>query len=96
MGIRNPAARPARKLARVYGYGIGVVRNGSWILQNPTFHGYAGIESYLPSRRISIALAVTFKPSSFDDQGTPSSYWTSTLYTRIGKLLAPNDPPVTR
>ncbi len=84
------------KLTRVYGYGIGVVRNGSWILQNPMFGGYAGIESYLPSKRISIALAVTFKPSSYDYAGNPSSYWSTTLYTKIGKLLAPHDPPITR
>lgn len=28
-------------LNRFYGYGLGVVRNGSWILQNPLFGGYA-------------------------------------------------------
>ena len=83
------------KLTRAYGYGIGVVRNGGWILQNPMFSGYAGIESYLPSKRISIALAVTFKPSSYDYQGNPSSYWSTTLYTQIGRILAPGDPPVT-
>ena len=98
LGFGHPQSdcEACRTLARDYGYGIGVVRNGSWILQNPTFAGYAGIESFLPSRRISIALAVTFKPNSFDYQGTPSSYWSSTLYTQIGKLLAPSDPPVTR
>lgn len=82
------------KLSRLYGYGLGVVRNGSWILQNPLFGGYAAIESYLPSKRISIALAMTFKASSFDSHGTYSSYWTA-LYGKIGKLLAPHDPPVT-
>jgi CubicO group peptidase (beta-lactamase class C family) len=82
------------KLTRVYGYGLGVVRNGSWILQNPLFGGYAAIESYLPSQRISIALALTFRESSFDSQGNYSPYWTA-LYTKIGTVLAPNDAPVT-
>ena len=81
------------KLSRLYGYGLGVVRNGSWILQNPLFGGYAAIESYLPSKRISIALAVTFKASSFDSQGNYSKYWT-TLYAKIGAVLAPHDPPL--
>jgi len=82
------------KLSRVYGYGLGVVRNGSWILQNPLFAGYAAIESYLPSKRISVALAVTFDASSFDSQGNYSSYWNK-LYIKIGTVLAPHDPPVT-
>ncbi len=98
LGFGHPQAGCERctKLTRVYGYGIGVVRNGSWILQNPMFAGYAGIESYLPSRRISIALAITFKASSYDYQGNPSSYWSTTLYPQIGRILAPHDPPVTR
>jgi hypothetical protein len=82
------------KLSCLYGYGLGVVRNGSWILQNPLFGGYAAIESYLPSQRISIALATTFDASSFDSQGNYSNYWT-TLYAKIGAVLAPHDPPVT-
>ena len=48
------------------------MRNGSWILQNPLFGGYAAIESYLPSKRISIALAVTFKASAYDVLGSTS------------------------
>ena len=72
----------------------GVVRNGGWILQNSLFGGYAAIESYAPSARVSIALAVTFKVSSYNRQSDPSGYWTTGLYTQIGKLLAPNDPPI--
>jgi CubicO group peptidase (beta-lactamase class C family) len=82
------------KLTRVYGYGLGVVRNGSWILQNPLFGGYGAIESYLPSKRISIALAVTFDASSFDSQGNYGNYWNK-LYIKIGTVLAAHDPPVT-
>jgi CubicO group peptidase (beta-lactamase class C family) len=95
-GQPQPGCERCTTLTRVYGYGLGVVRNGSWILQNPMFGGYAGIESFLPSKRISIALAITFKPSSYDGQGNASSYWSTTLYTQIGRLLAPHDPPVTR
>jgi CubicO group peptidase (beta-lactamase class C family) len=83
------------KLTRAYGYGLGIVRNGGWILQNPLFAGYAAIESYLPGQRISIAIAVTFKASAYDAQGNPTSYWT-TLYTKLGKLLARRNAPVTR
>jgi CubicO group peptidase (beta-lactamase class C family) len=93
-GHPQPGCERCTKLSRLYGYGLGVVRNGSWILQNPLFGGYAAIESYLPAKRISIALATTFDASSFDSQGNYSSYWT-TLYAKIGAVLAPRDPPLT-
>ncbi len=81
-------------LTRAYGYGLGVVRNGGWILQNPLFGGYAAVESYAPAARVSIAMAATFKASAYNAEGNPSSYWISGLYFQIAKLLAPNDPPV--
>jgi CubicO group peptidase (beta-lactamase class C family) len=91
----HPGCERCTTLTRRYGYGLGVVRNGDWILQNPLFGGYAAIESYLPSKRVSIALAVTFKASSYDTNGNPSGYWTTGLYTQIATLLAPSDPPIT-
>jgi CubicO group peptidase (beta-lactamase class C family) len=93
-GHPQPGCERCIKLNRFYGYGLGAVRNGSWILQNPLFGGYAAIESYLPAKRISIALAVTFNSKSFDSQGNYSKYW-NTLYVKIGKVLAPTDPPIT-
>jgi CubicO group peptidase (beta-lactamase class C family) len=94
-GHRQAGCERCTTLSRLYGYGLGAVRNGSWILQNPLFGGYGAIEAYLPSQRISIALAVTFKASSFDSEGIYSSYWNA-LYTKLAALLAPGDPPVTR
>jgi CubicO group peptidase (beta-lactamase class C family) len=95
VGFGHPQAGCERctRLSRVYGYGLGAVRNGSWILQNPLFAGYAAIESYLPAKRISVALAVTFDASSYDSQGNPSNYWNK-LYIKIGTVLAPRDAPV--
>ena len=53
----------------VYNYGIGIVRSGSWLLQNPLYGGYAATEAYLPSKKIAIAAAVTFAPGAFDAEG---------------------------
>src|SRR5207249_690153 len=50
----------------VYNYGLGVVRSGSWLLQNPLLGDYAAIEGYLPSKKIAIAVAVSFAPEAFD------------------------------
>jgi len=77
-----------------YNYGLGVVRSGSWLLQNPLLGGYAGIEAYLPSKKIAIAVAVTFAPEAFDSQG---NYHNSgdALFRSIGTYLAPDDAPPT-
>ena len=75
-----------------YNYGIGVVRSGSWLLQNPLLDGYSATEAYLPSKKIAIAVAVTFAPEAFDSQGNyPNS--SDTLLRSIGTYLAPDDAP---
>ena len=78
----------------VYNYGLGVVRSGSWLLQNPLLGGLGAIEAYLPSKKIAIALAVTFAAEAFDSQGNyPNS--SDNLFRSIGTYLAPDDPPPT-
>ena len=81
-----------RTLSRLFGYGLGVVRNGSWILQNPLFGGYAAVEAYNPQKWISIAVATTFGAGSFDSQGSIANY-AFQLYGDIGAVVAPDDPP---
>jgi CubicO group peptidase (beta-lactamase class C family) len=76
----------------VYNYGLCVVRSGSWLLQNPLLGGYGAIEAYLPSRKIAIAVAVTFTPEAFDSEGNyPNA--SDGLFRSIGTYLAPDDPP---
>ena len=76
----------------VYNYGLGIVRSGSWILQNPLLGGYSATEAYLPSKKIAIAVAVTYAPEAFDSQGNYANS-SDTLFRSIGSYLAPDDPP---
>src|SRR5712671_1175887 len=75
-----------------YNYGLGVVRSGSWLLQNPLLDGYSATEAYLPSEKIAIAVAVPFAPEAFDSQG---NYQNSSdkVFRSTGSYLAPDDPP---
>src|SRR6266436_6580852 len=75
-----------------YNYGIGVVRSGSWLLQNPLLGGLGAVEAYLPSNKIAIAVAVTFAPEAFDSHGNYSNS-SDTLFRAIGTYLAPDDAP---
>jgi hypothetical protein len=74
-------------------YGLGVVLSGSWILQNPLFGGYGGVEAYLPAKKIAIAVATTFGEGAFDDEGNYKYSSHVDIYAAIGAYLAPNDPP---
>ncbi|WP_034591052.1 serine hydrolase domain-containing protein [Hamadaea tsunoensis] len=75
-----------------YNYGLGIVRSGDWILQNPLLGGYAATEAYLPQEGIGISVAVTFLPGAFDCQGNyPNA--SDTVFRAIGRYLAPGDPP---
>jgi len=75
-----------------YTYGIGVVLTGSWIMQNPMFGGYAAVEAYLPSKKIAIAVAVTFDEKAFDETGGYKNR-ADDLFRAIGAYLAPDDAP---
>ncbi len=80
------------KQTNFYNYGLGIVRSGSWLLQNPQFGGYGATEAYLPSKKIAIAVAVTFGPKSFDAQGNATND-SDPIFRAIGSYLAPDDAP---
>jgi CubicO group peptidase (beta-lactamase class C family) len=98
IGFGKPAPKTCERcmtLNKYYGYGIGMVTNGTrgqWLLQNPLFAGEAAIESYLPARKVSLAIAMTFKPDAYNAEGNPDPYW-QVLWAKIGKVLAPHDAP---
>ncbi|KAF0652285.1 penicillin-binding protein, beta-lactamase class C [Cyanobium sp. Copco_Reservoir_LC18] len=82
-------------LGDFYTYGVGIVLSGPWLLQNPLFSGQAGVMAYLPSRRIAIAVAVTFDEEAFDASG---GYCNAAdgIFREIGAHLAPQDAPPVR
>jgi CubicO group peptidase (beta-lactamase class C family) len=77
-----------------YNYGLGVVRSGDWLLQNPLFAGYGGVEAYLPDKKIAIAVATTFNAASFDSDGDYIHGNASQLiFKSIADYLAPGSLP---
>jgi CubicO group peptidase (beta-lactamase class C family) len=75
-----------------YNYGLGVVRSGSWLLQNPLLSGQGAIEAYLPSQQIAIAAVVTFTPDAFDAQGDYTNA-SNAVFQSIAAYLAPEEAP---
>jgi CubicO group peptidase (beta-lactamase class C family) len=75
-----------------YTYGLGIVISGDWLLQNPLFAGYSAVEAYLPAQKVAIAVAATYAPEAFDDQGDYTNQ-ADTLFRKIASALVPNDAP---
>ncbi|WP_099021384.1 serine hydrolase domain-containing protein [Mycolicibacterium palauense] len=91
----QPGCPTCAAMSTGYTYGLGLVISGEWLLQNPQFFGYAAVGAYLPSRRIAIAVAVTFDRDAFDDEGDyPNA--ADTLFRRIAAELAPEQAPPQR
>jgi len=72
-------------------YGLGVFLRGDWILQSPLFGGYAATEGYLPSKKIAIAVAVTFSEAGFTETGDYRGNASSDVFNDIAAYLAPED-----
>jgi CubicO group peptidase (beta-lactamase class C family) len=75
-----------------YTYGLGIVTSGDWLMQNPLFAGYSAVEAYLPAQKVAIAVAVTYAPEAFDDQGNYGNQ-ADILFRKIGAEAVPNDAP---
>jgi D-alanyl-D-alanine carboxypeptidase len=67
-------------------FGFGVLVLNGWIVQNPSFSGYAAIQAYLPAQQLSIAVATTKGPA------TPDKNTAQTVAERIAAALAPGHP----
>ena len=92
-GERLPVCEPSCfTQIDAYNYGLGVVRSGDWMLQNPELSGYSAAEAYLPSKKIAIAVANTFAPGAFDANGIYDNS-SDRLFRLIGAYLAPDDAP---
>ena len=82
------------KQTNIYNFGLGVVRSGSWLVQDPLLSGQGSTEAYLPAQKIAIAAVVTFLPGAFDAQGNYANS-SEQIFRAIAAFLAPNDAPPT-
>jgi CubicO group peptidase (beta-lactamase class C family) len=95
LGFGHPqpnCAASCFKQTNLYNFGLGVVRSGSWLLQDPLLSGVGSTEAYLPAQKIAIAAVVTFLPGAFDAQGNYANS-SEQIFRAIGTYLAPNDAP---
>lgn len=68
-------------------YGLGVFIADGWIIQNPSFAGYAATMAYLPARKLAIAVSVTVGETASQDGNLSTD-----LLKEIAAYLAPEAP----
>jgi len=67
-------------------YGFGVFLINGWIVQNPSFAGYAATMTYLPSEDLAIAVSVTV------EEGAPDGNLSTDVMKAIAAYLVPDRP----
>lgn len=67
-------------------FALGLPVQNTWILQNPSFAGYAGTVAYLPSKKIAIATVAT------QGLGSTVQNASSNVLEAIANHLAPERP----
>lgn len=78
-----------------YTYGLGIVSTGDWLMQNSLSAGQATAFAYLQSRKVAIAVTVTFTPEAFTGPESPDNA-ADLLWRRIAAELVPDEAPVIR
>jgi CubicO group peptidase (beta-lactamase class C family) len=69
-----------------YASGLAVI--GKWRVQNPYINNYGGVQAYLPSKRLTIAVVSTV---GIDGNQTGENV-SQVIFQRIANRLAPSDP----
>lgn len=69
-------------------FGLGILVGNGWRVQNPNLNGYTGIEAYLPSRGISVAIVTTLTQRI----GASETAYSTELFNRIARYLTPGHP----
>ena len=67
-------------------FGVGVIVKNGWVVQNPSFFGYAAVMAYEPRKRLAIAVSTTVGPKA------PQGNTAQTITERIAALLDPGHP----
>lgn len=86
-------------LERSFAYGLGVFLLDDWLMQNPSFYGYASAVFSLPADRspsgesITIAVASTMQEASYADWRARLPNWAEALARGLARALVPANPP---
>ena len=70
-------------------YGLGVIIENTWAIQNPELNGYTAIQGWLPSKRMAVGLAVTKGPRAAAQTG---ENYSELMFAELTDYLSPDHP----
>ncbi len=93
-GHADPKCPVCRQNSTVFNYGLGVLNIGRWIAQSKSFAGCDAMVGYLPSKKLTIAVVVTYGPGAFDEHGnSKNSDVSRKVFASLTNALAPDTLP---
>jgi CubicO group peptidase (beta-lactamase class C family) len=87
-GKADPHCPACHYMSEAKNYGLGVVNLGPWITQTKSFGGCGATVGYLPSKKLTVAVAITYTPKAFDNDGSYANA-SEKIFTSLGNALAP-------
>ena len=94
VGHADPNCPVCRQNTTAFNYGLGVVNLGPWIAQSKSFAGCDAMVGYLTSKKLTIAVVVTYGPGAFDEQGnSKNSDVSRKIFASLTNALAPDTLP---
>jgi CubicO group peptidase (beta-lactamase class C family) len=88
-GKADPHCPACHRMSEALNYGLGVVIRGPWITQTKSFAGCGATVGYLPSKKLTVAVATTYSPKAFDDEGGYKNV-SDKVFAALGNALAPD------
>jgi D-alanyl-D-alanine carboxypeptidase len=67
-------------------YGLGVIIENTWAIQNPELNGYTAIQGWLPSKKMAVGLVVTKGPRAAAQTG---ENWSELMFAELTEYLSP-------
>jgi len=93
-GHADPNCPVCRQNTTAFNYGLGVLNVGPWIAQSKGFAGCDAMVGYLPSKKLTIGVVVTYGPGAFDEQGnSKNSDVSRKIFASLTNALAPDTLP---
>jgi CubicO group peptidase (beta-lactamase class C family) len=87
-GRADPQCPACQHMSEALNYGLGVVNLGPWITQTKSFAGCGVTVGYLSSKKLTVAVAITYGPKAFDEEGNSKNV-SDKIFTSLGNALAP-------
>jgi CubicO group peptidase (beta-lactamase class C family) len=87
-GKADPHCPACHHMSEAKNYGLGVVNLGPWVTQTKSFAGCGATVGYLPSKKLAVAVAITYTPKAFDHEGSYENV-SEKIFSSLGNALAP-------